>query len=355
MNDSLDEEFFFKSQYQKINSSSFETRMFWTLAGIKSGYLSDTNLKDAIRTNQHFRLASLSSENTNEVFNARYRSHAIGLLAFNAADPEDKFAHRIAESLFQGFGSSGRWTSTSDTGWALYALGNYYSAQKSNNEPYSVKITAGSNTVDTGVINKIHKKIQLNPEEYFKNPFLQLNASSNFPIYYKAVLQFPRVDYAESGTSNGFHVNKSIRNIDGSQDIRVGDLVKVTIDIEKDKTGYSRRYHYIVIDDPLPAGLVAINSSIKTEEVVPENDEDSYTEDGARVLVPSFQEIRDDRVLIFRDSDIWDGKYQYSYYARATTEGQFVLRSTKAQLMYSPQVMGLTPKSIVNIKASQVR
>ena len=355
MNDSLDEELFFKSQYQKINSSNFETRMFWTLAGIKSGYLSDTNLKDAIRTNQHFRLASLSSKNTNEVFNARYRSHAIGLLAFNAADPEDKFTHRIAESLFQGFGSSGRWTSTSDTGWALYALGNYYSAQESNNEPYSVKITAGSHTVDTGVINKIHKKIQLNPEEYFKNPFLELNASSNLPIYYKAVLQFPRVDYAESGTSNGFHVNKSIRNIDGSQDIRVGDLVKVTIDIEKDKTGHSRRYRYIVIDDPLPAGLVAINSSIKTEEVVPENDEDSYTEDGARVLVPSFQEIRDDRVLIFRDSNIWDGKYQYSYYARATTEGQFVLPSTKAQLMYSPQVMGLTPKSIVNIKASQIR
>ena len=345
--------YFLNHNIKKINSSNFETRMFWTLAGIKSGYLSGANLKDAIRTNQHFRLASLSSKNTNEVFNARYRSHAIGLLAFNAADPEDKFTHRIAESLFQGFGSSGRWTSTSDTGWALYALGNYYSAQESNNEPYSVKITAGSHTVDTGVINKIHKKIQLNPEEYFKNPFLELNASSNLPIYYKAVLQFPRVDYAESGTSNGFHVNKSIRNIDGSQDIRVGDLVKVTIDIEKDTTSSDKPYQYIVIDDPLPAGLVAINSSIKTEEVVSENDEDAYTGDGTRVLVPSFQEIRDDRVLIFRDSDIWDGKYQYSYYARATTEGQFVLRSTKAQLMYSPQVIGLTPKSIVNIKASQ--
>ena len=357
MNDSLDEGFFLRSQYRNVNSGNFETRMFWTLAAIKSGYWSESNLKDTIRNNQHFRLASLSSANIDEVFNARYRGHAIGLLAFNAADPKDKFTHRMAESLFQGFGSSGRWTSTSDTGWALYALGDYYSAQGSKDEPYSVKVTAGSDTVDTGIINNLYKKIQLSPEEYFKNPFLELKASSNLPIYYKAVLQFPRVDYGESGTSNGFHVSKSIRNVDGSRDISVGDLVKVTIGIEKDKTGYSQRYQYIVIDDPLPAGLVAINSSIKTEEVVPENDgdEDSYTEDGNRVLVPSFQEIRDDRVLIFRDSNIRDGQYQYSYYARATTEGQFVLPSTKAQLMYSPQVMGLTPKGIVNIKASQIR
>ena len=331
--------------------------MFWTLAGIKSGFMSGANLYHSLSGGSKVSLASLNSKSINGAFNAKYRTHAIGLLASHATAPNGDFTHRIAKALFEGLSPSGRWTSTSDTGWALYALGDYYSNHQLESGPYSVQIRAGSGQDKTITIDKNYKKVELSPETYFENPFLDISSSSNSPIYYKAVLKFPRVDYAESGVSKGFYVSKTIENLNGSKEIKVGDLVKVTISIEKDKTSQRQPYRYIVIDDPLPAGLVAINSSIKTEEHVSgEAEKDSYyTEDGAYVLTPSFQEMRDDRVLIFKDSDIWNGEYQYSYYARATTEGKFVLPSTKVQLMYSPQIMGLTPKSLVSIKASQVR
>ena len=356
MNKSLDEDFF-KSKYRNISRKGFETRMFWTLAGIKSGFMSEANLYHGLSGGNKWGLASLNSKSVNGVFNAKYRTHAIGLLASHATAPNGKFTHSIAKDLFEGLNPSGRWTSTSDTGWALYALGSYYSTHQSESGSYNVQIRAGSGQDKTITVDNNYKKVELSPDTYFQNPFLDINSNSNSPIYYKAVLKFPRVDYAESGVSKGFYVSKTIENLNGSKEIKVGDLVKVTISIEKDKTSKRQPYRYIVIDDPLPAGLVAINSSIKTEENVPgEAEKESYyTEDGAYVLTPSFQEIRDDRVLIFKDSDIWSGEHQYSYYARATTEGQFILPSTKVQLMYSPQIMGLTPKSLVNIKASQVK
>ena len=41
----------------------------------------------------------------------------------------------------------------------------------------------------------------------------------------------------------------------------MGDLVKVTVVVEAAKP-----QRYVVLDDPLPAGLVAVNTALKTEE-----------------------------------------------------------------------------------------
>jgi uncharacterized protein YfaS (alpha-2-macroglobulin family) len=37
---------------------------------------------------------------------------------------------------------------------------------------------------------------------------------------------------------------------------------------------------------------------------------------------------------------LWDGVYNYSYVARATTPGEFVVPPAKAEEMYSPEVFG---------------
>jgi len=58
--------------------------------------------------------------------------------------------------------------------------------------------------------------------------------------------------------------------------------------------------------------------------------------------------MRDDRVLAFRDR-LWRGNYQYSYYARAVCEGEFIMPSTKIQLMYAPDTASFTPAQKVSI------
>ena len=97
--------------------------------------------------------------------------------------------------------------------------------------------------------------------------------------------------------------------------------------------------------------VVTMNVSGKTEEQVDKQDNESnyWNSDGTYKLVPNFVEFKDDRVLVFKDRMYWSGTYQYTYYARAIMKGDFVLPSTKVQLMYSPQISGFTPKDRIQI------
>jgi uncharacterized protein YfaS (alpha-2-macroglobulin family) len=49
--------------------------------------------------------------------------------------------------------------------------------------------------------------------------------------------------------------------------------------------------------------------------------------------------MRDQRAEAFT-SLLWEGVYHYSYVARATTPGTFVVPPAKAEEMYSPEVFG---------------
>ena len=284
-------------------------------------------------------------------FNARHRHEAVALLAANSIDPDHPLAHRMAKALLSGMESGGFWTSTSDTGWALYALGEYYKNQKTSSFPASVNVSWGDHSSNKVLEGQKFKTINLNVSSSLEDPTLKLKSDASEPIYYKATLKYPRMGYAESGHSNGFHVQKTIENQSGSGDIHVGDIVKVKVDIDVKDLSYNKPYSYVVVDDPLPSGLVAINSAIKTEEQMDKQDDESnyWNSDGTYKLVPNFVEFKDDRVLVYKDKMYWNGTYQYTYYARAIMEGDFVLPSTKVQLMYSPQVAGFTPKNRIQI------
>jgi len=51
------------------------------------------------------------------------------------------------------------------------------------------------------------------------------------------------------------------------------------------------------------------------------------------------QNLRDERVEAFA-SLLWEGVYSYSYVARATTPGAFVVPPPKAEEMYHPETFG---------------
>jgi len=160
------------------------------------------------------------------------------------------------------------------------------------------------------------------------------------------------MDIAGSGAANGFKVRRVIKNTDGSDVIKVGDLVKVTVFMEV----AGRGQRYVVLDDPLPAGLMALNTAFKTEEPIPEGDEsernddfDYVTSDGTIRLRPTYFEIRDDRVLAFRDQ-VYSGSHRFEYYCRAVCEGKFIAPATRVAAMYSPGVNGYSPQEELTVK-----
>jgi hypothetical protein len=59
--------------------------------------------------------------------------------------------------------------------------------------------------------------------------------------------------------------------------------------------------------------------------------------------------MRDERVEAFA-SLLWDGVYDYTYVARATTPGEFVAPPPKAEEMYDPETFGRGPGDRVIIE-----
>lgn len=289
-------------------------------------------------------------------FRARFRGPALTLLAGQLILPGDPAVREAALYLLGGLDRQGIWTSTSDTGWALLALGEYFKGASFSPEPGEISVSQpGGPSQRLTVDPKTFGTVSLDSRLLLQSPRIHLSGQAGRTWLYKVELTVPRPDLAASGEAKGFTVTKTVVNTDGSGEIKVGDLVKVTVLLE----AKNRSQQYVVLDDPLPAGLVAINTAFKSEEPV------SHREDGAdergddpfdyfgpgNVLRfrPNFFEIREDRVLAFRD-EVWTGPQMFEYYARAVCQGTFIMPATKVAAMYSPEVHGYSPQGRLIIK-----
>ncbi|HTZ16981.1 MAG TPA: alpha-2-macroglobulin family protein, partial [Dissulfurispiraceae bacterium] len=362
----------FTDVYKNFDKMSRQGGLLVMLAAQASGHLS----ADEISARTRALLGKTSSGDYDDYY-AVYREPAIALMAANSILKDDALSGKLAKGLLDGVNSEGRWGSTSDTGWALLALGEYFRGKAFSTKPVEVTIEQpGRAPEKTTVSPSSPFTRKLDSTAFLSSSTVKVSASQGTDIAYSLSTTLPRVDWAGKGASNGLKVAKRIENIEGGPVIRVGDIVKVTVAVQSQGPN-----NYIAVDDPLPAGFVAINTAIKTEEQVSrkrsvdsdgdesgEGDEVGEVSEGqeegnpavssdqdfdvwgnAYPFYPNHFELRDDRVLAFRDR-IWGGVYEYSYYARAVCEGEFVMPQTKAQLMYKPDVVGYTPMSTVTIK-----
>ena len=139
-----------------------------------------------------------------------------------------------------------------------------------------------------------------------------------------------------------------------------GDLVRVRLRV----TLPSER-SFVVVDDPLPAGLEAIDLSLRTTGGqggpgldAPEGDA-AEGDNESRWMFGSWdagwwspfdhRELRDDRV-IYAARALWQGSYTATYLARATTPGRFLKPQAHAEEMYNPAVYGRSDGGIFEVK-----
>jgi uncharacterized protein YfaS (alpha-2-macroglobulin family) len=129
-----------------------------------------------------------------------------------------------------------------------------------------------------------------------------------------------------------------------------GELVRVRLRV----TVPSMRY-FVVLDDALPAGLEAVDLSLRTASANPGpgvvvRDESADHEereamswfgrwDSGWWSAFDHREIRDDRV-VYSANLLWSGTYTATYIARATTPGTFIRPPAHAEEMYNPAVNG---------------
>nr|MBA2457363.1 hypothetical protein [Gemmatimonadales bacterium] len=184
---------------------------------------------------------------------------------------------------------------------------------------------------------------------------LETKSGGTAPLfYYVTVTTAPRAAPVRPG-DRGIQVERWYERYDSGKpltEIVEGELVRVRL-----RVTVPAERHFVVLDDALPAGLEAVDLSLRTVGGIPgpgaadsaATEGESGEEGEERWAYGSWdagwwspfdhREMRDDRV-VFVATRLWKGSYTASYLARATTPGRFTRPPAHAEEMYNPAVFG---------------
>jgi hypothetical protein len=336
------------AELQKFFDDSHElseqSKALLILAASKIDFLPDKELRRRVE-----RLKARIDPGRSNYYNSSYRAVALCLLAAEQTGASRKLADDWAGSLMQSLKPDGRWSSTADTGWCLYALSKYFQSRKEKPEKEAIcRVSTGPGEVREVSVGPAGAEFELDPFQLLKSRRIELECDTKEILNYTVYLTYPDMERNPKKLDQGFSLTKRIENLNGKDEIRVGDVVRVILEVDVQKAKENRRYRglqYVALDDPVPAGLVPINSELETEGVLRDDDqqgtENANWRYGFYEFTPSHLELRNDIVRAFRDR-VWPSSYRFSYLARATTEGTFWMRSSRISQMYYPDRYGKT-------------
>ncbi|MGO9119615.1 MAG: alpha-2-macroglobulin family protein [Desulfomonilaceae bacterium] len=327
--------------FRNYNSLSNEAKALLLLAAKKTQYLPQKKIAEMI--------AALDPKPDAERINyydSSFREIAVCLIAAVEAGAGSKKADGWAGSLLRGLQPDGKWISTADTGWCLLALSKYFRGREAHKtKTVKIKIDYGAEKPVETTISDASAFMEVDPRKFLDKGKIHITAAAKELINYNLSVTYPDLVTDPSALSKGFTLNKKIENLNGTDEIRVGDVLRVTVEIgvlSRSKQGSYDEFEYLALEDPVPAGLVPVNSELATEgaEESRRTTEPSWRE-GFSDFIPTYMEFRNDGVRVFKNR-AWRGQYRYSYLARAVMEGDFWMRGSRISLMYNPERFGKT-------------
>jgi uncharacterized protein YfaS (alpha-2-macroglobulin family) len=281
------------------------------------------------------------------------RTDAILLDALMADSPDSDLIPKVVNGLL-AHRTRGRWGNTQENVFILLALDRYFNTFEAQTPDFVANIWLGDTYVGgheyVGRSTERHETSI--PMAYLVDQTaggaqdLILSKDGPGRLYYRLGLRYAPTNLDLDPLDMGFVVQRGYEALDDPQDvtqdedgvwhIKAGARVRVRLTMVAD----NRRYHVALVD-PLPAGLEIVNPALAVSGDVPQDPSASNYRYGWWWWGTWYehQNMRDERAEAFA-SLLWDGVYQYSYVARATTPGNFVVPPAKAEEMYAPEVFG---------------
>jgi hypothetical protein len=111
--------------------------------------------------------------------------------------------------------------------------------------------------------------------------------------------------------------------------------------------------HYVLVEDPFPAGAEGVDSSLATTSVVGQSPEAGLSKvegqsKGYGWWYFSHSELRDEKAVLFA-TFLPKGTYEYIYTLRASVPGEYRVIPTQAEQMYFPEVFGRSDGGVFKI------
>jgi len=279
------------------------------------------------------------------------RADGIILESLIGDSPKSDLIPKIVRGLL-AHRKAGRWTNTQENCFVLLALDRYFQVYEKTTPDFVARAWLGDAFAgDHEFRGRTTERHQINvPMSYLMNQSgarnLILSKEGAGRLYYRIGMNYSPTSLRLKPADYGFTVTRAYEAIDDPNDVRrqedgtwrikAGAQVRVRLTM----VATARRYHVALVD-PLPAGLETLNPELAITGRIPQDQNDQAQSTGRFWWRQWFehQNMRDERVEAFT-SLLWEGVYNYSYVARATTPGVFVVPPPKAEEMYHPETFG---------------
>ena len=278
------------------------------------------------------------------------RTSAMVLLALLQAKPAHPMIPRLVRWFLLGR-KQAAFRNTQEAAWALMAFWDYARILEKEVPDFEAGVWLGHRRLVTARFSGHSAKPRLTRlqmacllEEAGQARRLVFAKRGKGTLYYVARLRYAPRALPQKAKDHGFSVQRKVTVLDkGGQALsrapRLGDTLLITV-----KVNSTEARRYVVLEDPLPAGLEALDATLSTGSrsfgAWKQWSDSSYY---------NHRELRDDRVLFFRDL-MQPGALTYRYLARVTTPGEFVKPSARAEEMYTPEVYGYTAAARVTFR-----
>lgn len=277
------------------------------------------------------------------ILHADRRDDAVMLDALIEVAPDSDLIVKLVRGLMANR-IQGRWRSTQENVFVLLAMDRYFQTYENQTPQFLAQVWLGNQFAgDQHFSGRETVRRQLDvPMDWLQNQGatdLVLTKEGEGRLYYRLGMRYAPRDLNLKPADHGFYVSRNYAALDDPNDVVVteegrvrvkrGARVKVTVNM----VAPANRYHVALVD-PLPAGFEPLNPSLKGNA--------PPAQGSTRPWFWSWfghQNLRDERAEAFA-SIVYAGGYEYSYVARATTPGVFVVPPPKAEEMYFPETFG---------------
>ncbi|MDX6694815.1 MAG: alpha-2-macroglobulin [Blastocatellia bacterium] len=280
------------------------------------------------------------------------RADGVILEALIKDQPQSDLIPKIVRGLL-AHRTAGRWENTQENVFILLALDRYFNTYEKVTPDFIARAWlgerfAGEQSYRGRTTDSNHFNV---PMRYLAEKSgaqnLTLTKEGAGRLYYRIGMQYAPTSLKLAAADYGFTVERVYEAIDNASDvtrdkdgtwhIKAGARVRVRLTL----AAPSRRYHVALVD-PMPAGLESLNPELATTGTIPQDQKETDQKGGYWWWYRSWfehQNFRDERAEAFT-SLLWEGVYNYTYVARATTPGDFVVPPAKAEEMYHPETFG---------------
>jgi uncharacterized protein YfaS (alpha-2-macroglobulin family) len=310
--------------------------------------LSQSALKENERV--YWPQPSYDGEYHSKTMASSVRTTAFVLLAYAEIQPENELVPGIVNYLAAQRQGIYGWGTTNETSFTILALTEHlvHLEIELGNTPYEVLVNGKSLAFGTLEVGNSSARIDIPLAELKDGQnSLVVSTQGDHPVYFDLSTHYDllqdKVQAAGSIEVNRKYLDpKTNKPLEGFE---AGQLVKVEVSVNMPENAF-----FLAVEDYLPGGLEALNEGLNAANQV---DMDSWGYEDYRPYYwedygYNYKEIRGDRVAFFITT-FEKGARTFTYYARATTPGQFVALPAQAYAMYDSNLWGRSEPANIQI------